>query len=275
MELQDVLYEVQHGVGIITMNRPERLNASSPAMTRSMIDILENLTEDVRALVLTGAGRAFCAGGDVRNMSDRLGDASLTPAWQRNHPEKAVSVAFWNCERPIIAAVNGHAVGLGMAYASMCDFRIASDRAQFGALWVKRGFMPDAGGTFFLPFLLGVPRALELIWTGDLIDAQEAQEIGLVRRVVPHEDLHPHHPGDGKTSGARPHPGHGHGQAGRLQGPYWRFTRGAGVRELWPGHVAPDSGPRGGRKGLHGEARGQVPWPLRPRCRDSGQDKRR
>lgn len=191
MELQDVLYEVQDGVGIITMNRPERLNASSPAMTRSMIDILENLTEDVRALVLTGAGRAFCAGGDVRNMSDRLGDASLTPAWQRNHPEKAVSVAFWNCERPIIAAVNGHAVGLGMAYASMCDFRIASDRAQFGALWVKRGFMPDAGGTFFLPFLLGVPRALELIWTGDLIDAQEAQEIGLVRRVVPHEDLIP------------------------------------------------------------------------------------
>jgi len=189
MDLKDVLYEVQDGVGIITMNRPERLNASSADMTRSLIHILDNLTDDVRALIFTGAGRAFCAGGDVRSMSDRIDGASQAPAWQRTHTEKAVSVAFWNCDRPIIAAVNGHAVGLGLSYASMCDFRIASDKAQFGALWVRRGYMPDAGGTFFLPFLLGVPKALELSWTGDIIDADEAKNIGLVSRVVPHEEL--------------------------------------------------------------------------------------
>ena len=191
MELQDVLYDVQEGVGIITMNRPERLNANSPEMTQGMIDILANLTPDVRAIILTGAGRAFCAGGDVRSMGSRLDEAGSRPGWQRNRPERAVSVAFWNCDRPIIAAVNGHAVGLGMSYACMCDFRIASDRAQFGALWVRRGYMPDAGGTFFLPFLMGVPKALELIWTGDIFDAHEAKDIGLVSQVVPHEELLP------------------------------------------------------------------------------------
>ena len=191
MELQDVLYEIQDGVGIITMNRPERLNASSSAMAQGMIHILSTLTPDVRAIVLTGAGRAFCAGGDVRSMASRLDDADSPPGWQRSHPERAVSVAFWNCDRPIIAAVNGHAVGLGLSYASMCDMRIASGRAQFGALWVRRGYMPDAGGTFFLPLLLGISKALELVWSGDIIDAHEAKAIGLVRQVVPHEELIP------------------------------------------------------------------------------------
>jgi len=191
MELKDVLYEVRDNVGIITMNRPERLNASSTDMTRSLLHILDNLTDDVRALIFTGAGRAFCAGGDVRGMSERLDESAQEPGWKRSHTEKAVSVAFWNCDRPIIAAVNGHAVGLGLSYASMCDFRIASDKAQFGAVWVKRGYMPDAGGTFFLPFLLGVPKALELCWTGDIIGAEEARDIGLVSRVVPHDDLIP------------------------------------------------------------------------------------
>lgn len=191
MELKDLLYEVRDGVGIMTMNRPERLNASSADMTQSLLHILDNITDDVRALILTGAVRAFCAGGDVKSMSERIGGSSEAPTWQRTHTERALSVAFWNCDRPIIAAVNGHAVGVGLSYASMCDFRIASDRAQFGALWVRRGFMPDGGGTFFLPFMLGVPKALEFCWTGDIIDADEAKGIGLVSRVVPHEELIP------------------------------------------------------------------------------------
>ena len=191
MELQDVQFEVQDGVGIITMNRPERLNASSSDMTQGMIHILENLTPDVRAIVLTGAGRAFSAGGDVKGMNESLNDPDGRPAWRRGHPEDVVSVAFWNCDRPIIAAVNGHSVGVGLSYACMCDIRIASDKAQFGALWIRRGYMPDGGGTFFLPFILGVPKALELIWTGDIIDANEAERIGLVSKVVPHEELLP------------------------------------------------------------------------------------
>ncbi len=159
MELQDVQFEVQDGVGIITMNRPERLNASSSDMTQGMIHILENLTPDVRAIVLTGAGRAFSAGGDVKGMNESLNNPEGRPAWRRTHAEDVVSVAFWNCDRPIIAAVNGHSVGVGLSYACMCDIRIASDKAQFGALWIRRGYMPDGGGTFFLPFILGVlPR---------------------------------------------------------------------------------------------------------------------
>lgn len=191
MEQPHVLFEEQDGVGIMTLNRPERLNANSPAMAQGMIDIVQNLPDEVRAIVLTGAGRAFCAGGDVKNMSTRVDDPSLRPAWRRTHPERAVSVAFWNCDRPIIAAVNGHAVGLGISYASMCDIRIASDKAQFGALWIRRGGMPDAGGSFLLPLLVGVTKALELIWTGDIIDAQTAKEIGLVSKVVPHDELLP------------------------------------------------------------------------------------
>ena len=137
MELQDVQFEVQDGVGIITMNRPERLNASSSDMTQGMIHILENLTPDVRAIVLTGAGRAFSAGGDVKGMNESLNNPDGRPAWRRSHAEDVVSVAFWNCDRPIIAAVNGHSVGVGLSYACMCDIRIASDKAQFGALWIR------------------------------------------------------------------------------------------------------------------------------------------
>jgi 2-(1,2-epoxy-1,2-dihydrophenyl)acetyl-CoA isomerase len=155
VELQDVQFEVQDGVGIITMNRPERLNASSSDMTQGMIHILENLTPDVRAIVLTGAGRAFSAGGDVKGMNESLNNPDGRPAWRRSHPEDVVSVAFWN------------------------------------ALWIRRGYMPDGGGTFFLPFILGAPKALELIWTGEIIDATEAERIGLVNRVVPHEELMP------------------------------------------------------------------------------------
>ena len=166
MELQDVQFEVQDGVGIITMNRPERLNASSSDMTQGMIHILENLTPDVRAIVLTGAGRAFSAGGDVKGMNESLNNPDGRPAWRRSHPEDVVSVAFWNCDRPIIAAVNGHS----------WDWPTSGSRR------------PDGGGTFFLPFIL---KALELIWTGDIIDANEAERIGLVSKVVPHEDLLP------------------------------------------------------------------------------------
>ena len=186
MELKDVLFEVQDGVGIITMNRPDRLNASSTDMTESMVEILKNLTPEVRAIVLTGAGRAFCSGGDVKGMSQRLESEEY---WKQPHPERAVAMAFWNCDRPIIAAVNGHAVGIGLSYASMCDFRIASENAQFGAFWVRRGFMPDGGGTFFLPEILGTSKALELVWTGRPIDPQEALDIGLVTKVVPAEEL--------------------------------------------------------------------------------------
>jgi enoyl-CoA hydratase/carnithine racemase len=100
VELQDVQFEVQDGVGIITMNRPERLNASSSDMTQGMIHILENLTPDVRAIVLTGAGRAFSAGGDVKGMNESLNNPDGRPAWRRSHPEDVVSVAFWKSASP-------------------------------------------------------------------------------------------------------------------------------------------------------------------------------
>ena len=148
MEQKEVLFEIDEGVGIITLNRPERLNASSAGMTQGMIDIVSNLPDEVRAIVITGAGRAFCAGGDVKRMGESI--ASGRPAWQRSHAERHVSVAFWNCDRPVIGAINGHAVGVGLSYATMTDLRIASEEAKFGAYWVRRGYMPDGGGTFSL-----------------------------------------------------------------------------------------------------------------------------
>ena len=253
MELQDVQFEVQDGVGIITMNRPERLNASSSDMTQGMIHILENLTPDVRAIVLTGAGRAFSAGGDVKGMNESLNNPDGRPAWRRSHAEDVVSVAFWNCDRPIIAAVNGHSVGVGLSYACMCDIRIASDKAQFGALWIRRGYMPDGGGTFFLPFILGVPKALELIWTGDIIDAHRSRAHWAGEQGCPPRRSTAIRYGAGKATCQRPHRCHGNGQEGRIQEPDRGASGSAGVRVLRTGHAPQHGRPRGGCEGFRRE----------------------
>ncbi len=188
MELEDLLFSKEDGIGIITLNRPEKLNAYTLGMWDSIVRLMAEIGRDdeMKAVIVTGAGRAFCSGGDVSMFS-----ASGEERWRRPHPENYPATAFRRCDKPVIAAVNGYAVGAGFAAALACDFRIASEEAKFGAPFVKRGMMSDNGLSYLLPQVVGVQKALEMIMGGDMIDATEAQRLGLVLKVVPPEQLMP------------------------------------------------------------------------------------
>ena len=192
MDYQDIIYTKDSGIATMTLNRPDQMNAFSPAMSDSMYRAVEDVAQDdeVRVLVITGAGRAFCSGADVKAMAEGFN----RPARQERPREAAsgrvsLHVLMQKCDKPIIAAVNGAAVGGGLDLAMACDIRIASDKARFAELYIRRGIVPAAGGTYFLPRLVGIDKACQLIWTGDMIDAREAERIGLVTMVVPHEEL--------------------------------------------------------------------------------------
>lgn len=204
MPYQTILYDVADGIATITLNRPERLNAFNDQMITEWTQAIEAANQDdvVKAIIVTGAGRAFCAGGDVRRahesdgQGDRLGLGSqLPPAERRNSLRftvHRVARALQLLDKPYIAAVNGPAVGAGMDMASMADLRFASEQARFAMSYVRMGIIPGDGGAWLLPRLVGIAKALELIWTGDQIDAQEALRIGYVTAVVPHDELIPY-----------------------------------------------------------------------------------
>jgi len=196
MEHREILYDVQDGVATIALNRPERLNAFTRVMLDEWTRAIEAAREDeaVRAVVLTGQGRGFCAGMDVgQEVAGKgvlLGDSA--PAGLRNslrYSVHQVPRALQLLDKPYIAAVNGAAVGAGMDMASMADIRFAAETARFGMAYVKMGIVPGDGGAYFLPRLVGLQKALELIWTGDLFDAAEALRIGYVLRIYPVESL--------------------------------------------------------------------------------------
>ncbi len=184
--------DIQRRVATVTLNRPERLNALGQDMRERLYAALERVASDdaARVVMLTGAGRAFCSGGDVKEMNERRA-AGKTP---RRETEvvplrDGILLRLQTLPKPVIAAVNGIAAGAGMNLALGCDLRIASDKAAFGQVFVKRGLHPDWGGTFFLPRLVGMAKALELILTGELVPAPEALRLGLVNRVVPDADF--------------------------------------------------------------------------------------
>jgi enoyl-CoA hydratase/carnithine racemase len=184
----ELRYEVHGDVGVITLSRPEARNA----LTWSLYAKLEGAvrTTTARCLVITGADPAFCSGDDVRQVmggGERPPDVgAASPAGPRLTP---AADALLHTNVPIIAAVNGAAVGWGMELAIMADLRVASDRARFGELFVLRGLVSDAPGLGRLAQLVGREKAAELLFTGDVIDATEALRIGLVGRVVPHDEL--------------------------------------------------------------------------------------
>jgi enoyl-CoA hydratase/carnithine racemase len=197
MDFTEVMYEKADGVATITLNRPERMNAFTNTMIREWAQALEDARTDadVRAVIVTGAGRGFCAGADLRGGDVGLpsGDGGPPSAadrrnWLRdgvhNVPRQVAIL-----DKPYIAAVNGPAVGAGMDMVSMTDIRIASEEARFAMSYVKVGLVPGDGGCYYLPRIVGLAKALELIWTGDFIDAQEALRIGYVSQVVPGDDL--------------------------------------------------------------------------------------
>jgi len=173
----------------ITLNAPESLNAFTGGMHNSMSRIWDDVNDDpeVHVVVLTGAGRAFSAGGNVINMQKKIDD---TAAWDAGMPEaKRIVFRILECDKPIIARVNGHAVGLGATVALLCDIIIAADHAKIGDPHVNAGLVAGDGGALIWPQLVGFARAKEYLLTGDLMSAAEAERIGLINHAVPADQL--------------------------------------------------------------------------------------
>jgi 2-(1,2-epoxy-1,2-dihydrophenyl)acetyl-CoA isomerase len=186
-----LLLEKKKGVAIITLNRPDKLNAFNDELTFKLKDALKEAERDhlIKAVVLTGAGRGFCSGQDLqaRGLHDQGQRPSLGISIR--HRYNPIILKIRSMEKPVIAAVNGVAAGAGASLAFVCDLRIASDNAYFVQSFTKVGLIPDSGSTFFLPRLIGVTRAFELMLTADKMDAQEALRLGLLNKVVSQDKL--------------------------------------------------------------------------------------
>jgi enoyl-CoA hydratase/carnithine racemase len=194
MTYKCLLYAIEDGVATLTLNRPERLNALGDTLRDDLHHAMIRASgdPDIRVIVLTGAGKGFCSGGDVKAMNEAKENRAERPLLDRIAPLRdRVLLAMRDAPQPIIAAVNGAAAGAGMNIALGCDIRLASTAARFGETFVKRGLHVDWGGTYFLPRLVGMAKACELIFTGEMIDAAEALRLGLVSAVYPPEALMP------------------------------------------------------------------------------------
>ncbi len=188
----ELLVEHSDYILTITLNRPDRLNAISGPMLSALSKTLQeaNIDRDVRCVILTGAGRGFCAGLDLKDQMSP-GNGSLQPGrgYQLFDLHNSPPIVINRMDKPMICALNGAAAGYGMDLALGCDIRIASEHAKMGAVFAKRGVLPESGGCWYLPRLLGWARAAEVAFLGDVLDAQRSLELGLVNKVVPHEQL--------------------------------------------------------------------------------------
>jgi enoyl-CoA hydratase/carnithine racemase len=178
--------EVRNGVATITLNRPDKLNAFTGTMREDLLEALRACERDesVRVVVLTGAGRAFCAGGDVEYMSGLQKSGDVASFRRLLDAGRDVILQIATMPRPVIAAINGVAAGAGCNLALACDYRIAAETAKLSESFVKIGLHPDWGGTWLLPRLVGRSRALEILMTGRMVDANEALAIGMIDRVA-------------------------------------------------------------------------------------------
>src|SRR5689334_10316090 len=193
MTYKCLLVDIKDRVATLTLNRPDRLNALGDTLRPDLLDAVLKCGADdgVGAIVITGAGRGFCSGGDVKSMSERdeAGQLASTLDEQLASVRDRCVLAMRDCPKPIIAAINGAAAGAGMNLALACDIRIASSAAKFNQAFVKRGIPPDWGGSWLLPRVVGTAKACELIFTGDTIDAAEALRLGIVNSVAAPEKL--------------------------------------------------------------------------------------
>jgi 2-(1,2-epoxy-1,2-dihydrophenyl)acetyl-CoA isomerase len=184
----DLLEQVKDGVAVLTLNRPDRLNAMSRPMLDALLEALPRLAEDpaVGVLVLTGAGRGFCAGGDVKAMAEgnELGGQTMEERAQALRSRMETSRWLHEMPKPTIAMMRGPAAGAGLSLAMACDLRIASDTVKLGTAFARVGYSGDFGGSYYLTQLVGTAKARELYFTADLLDAQQALGLGLVNRVV-------------------------------------------------------------------------------------------
>jgi len=194
---ETILYDVEDSILTITLNRPDRLNAFTHVMRDDLIDAMDHADADdnVRAVIFTGAGRGFCAGADLAGGGATFDydDEADHEVINKVHRDGGgmVSLRFFQSSKPLIAAVNGAAVGVGVTSILPMDVRIASENARFGFVFARRGIVPEACSSWFLPRVVGISRAAEWCYSGRVFDAQEALEGGLVRSVVPADDLIP------------------------------------------------------------------------------------
>ena len=189
--MEEVVFRREGSVKVVTLNRPEVLNAFNFNMLEALTKGFEEMGQDdeVRAVLVTGEGRGFCTGADLTGGGARE-DASTPPGMRLStHIYSRMIRSMAEMEKPLIGAINGDAAGAGCNFALACDLLIASEKARFIQVFVRRGLVADAGGTFFLPRLVGLAKAKELMFTGEAVDAQRALELGLVIKVVPHERL--------------------------------------------------------------------------------------
>jgi len=190
---QDLLEELNAGVAVLTMNRPDRLNALSREMLDAMLEALPRLaaSDDVGVVVLTGAGRGFCAGGDVKAMAEGQEAEGVTLEQRAQSLRSRMEASRWLHEmpKPTLAMVRGAAAGAGLSLAMACDMRVASENARFATAFARVGYSGDFGGSYYLTQLVGTAKARELYYTAEILDAKQALALGLVNRVVPDADL--------------------------------------------------------------------------------------
>lgn len=189
MGYETIIYERKDGVGKIILNRPDKLNAVNFQMVDELVDVLDEIDNDdeVRAVIITGAGRSFCSGAELSELGARP-DPFDSLIFMRSFAHRPM-LAVRSLEKPVIAAVNGYALGIGCGLALACDIRIVSEKAKFGERFVRIGILPGDGDMYLLPLLIGLGKASELLFTGDDVDGKEAERIGLANRCVPADKL--------------------------------------------------------------------------------------
>jgi enoyl-CoA hydratase/carnithine racemase len=200
MDFETIRYEVKDQVATITLNRPDRLNAFTLQMAKDLIAAIDavDADDDVRAVVVTGEGRGFCAGADLEKGADTFGkqDSGLEPEVDWSDPRirdsgGTVTLRMFDCLKPIIGAINGPAVGIGATMQLAMDIRLASEKARFGFVFSRRGIVPEGASSWFLPRIVGISQALEWTFSGRVFEADEALRGGLVKEVLPPEQLLP------------------------------------------------------------------------------------
>jgi enoyl-CoA hydratase/carnithine racemase len=193
MEMKTLTTKLDSGILLLTLNRPDRLNAFTQTMGEELLATLDEIDSNdaIRAVIITGAGRGFCAGADLGGGSGTFDHSDDEPALQHRDGGGLVTLRMYECKKPLIAAINGPAVGVGVTMSLPMDVRIASDAAKFGFVFARRGIVPEACSGWFLPRVVGISQAMEWVATGRVFGPDEALAGGLVSRVVPPEELLP------------------------------------------------------------------------------------
>jgi enoyl-CoA hydratase/carnithine racemase len=194
MDFQDIIYDVSEGIATITLNRPDKMNAFTGRMMHEIISALDlsDADDNVKAVIFTGAGRAFCAGADLSSGGATFSKGGSDIQTKQGVPRDGggmVSLRIFNSLKPVIGAINGAAVGVGVTMTLPMDIRVASDGAKFGFVFARRGILPEACSSYFLPRLVGIQQATEWVFTGRVFSAEEALNGRLVRSVHPGDEL--------------------------------------------------------------------------------------